>query len=68
VDVDVTNPIPQGTKYIEGSAEGPGSSIELTKTAPAPPSEGVVTAIKWIFKDKILPGEEQWVRFKVLVK
>ena len=59
---EVSNPIPQGTTYVAGSAAGANTSISFEKTGET------IAAIKWLFQDAIQAGEERSVTFKVVVR
>jgi uncharacterized repeat protein (TIGR01451 family) len=64
----LNNIIPVGTQYIEGSAEGAGSTISFTRTEAVLPQIGLVSNITWKFKDPIYPGEELTASFKVIIQ
>jgi uncharacterized repeat protein (TIGR01451 family) len=62
-DIEINNPIPAGTRYLENTAGGDGGVINLTRTG-----QDVVTAVKWKFEVPILPGDHRSVRFKVVIQ
>lgn len=62
VGININNPIPAGTKYIEKSAEGVGSKI-IFSSHPDESSE----FINWEFDESILPGDSRIISYKVIV-
>jgi uncharacterized repeat protein (TIGR01451 family) len=68
VENTLSNIIPAGTLYIEGSAEGTASTITLTRKEAVLPQVGQVTNITWKFTDPIYPGEERKASFKVIIQ
>ena len=62
VGININNPIPIGTKYIEESAEGVGSffSIKLENNN--------ISSLNWEFKDPIYPGERREVSYKLIIQ
>ncbi|MCU0454112.1 MAG: DUF11 domain-containing protein [Bacteroidetes bacterium] len=68
VDVQLANPIPDGTEFLEGSEAGPDSDISVDREKATAPAVGRVTNLSWTFKGAIAPGEERWASFKVILK
>ncbi len=76
----VTNPIPEGTRYVPGSAGGEGTSVEYStdgesfgpgEPAAAGPGPdggaagGEVRSIRWTYQEELAPGEASEVFFHV---
>jgi uncharacterized repeat protein (TIGR01451 family) len=61
-DIEVSNPIPAGTRYIAGSAAGDQTTISTD--APS----GAVSLIRWKLQSALQPGQERIVSFKVIVQ
>jgi uncharacterized repeat protein (TIGR01451 family) len=61
-EVKLDNPIPAGARYIEKSAGGNGSEIDVLRS-----SSGGATSINWKFAEPIMPGEERKVFFKMVI-
>ncbi len=66
--VVLTNPIPDGVTYLAGSATGEDAEITIGESNPEPPQASVVQDITWTFLSKILPGDERWASFTVIVQ
>ncbi len=62
-DIEIHNPVPAGTQYLENTAEGSGGAVAFTRS---PQNE--VTAIGWKFDAPVMPGEHRSVKFKVVVR
>jgi uncharacterized repeat protein (TIGR01451 family) len=60
--IEIRNAVPTGTRYIEDSAAGTGSLIDVIRSY-----ERVARSIQWTFPEPILPGERRTVRFKAIV-
>lgn len=69
-DVLLTNPIPVGASYVEGSAGGRDAEIEIKRSEPhvQTGTMGVATHIIWKIGRTVRPGEQGQVLFKVLVQ
>jgi uncharacterized repeat protein (TIGR01451 family) len=67
-DISVNGLIPKGTIYLDGSAEGSGTTISFERKPAAAPAQGEITNVKWNDPSTIKPGEERWVRYKVVVQ
>jgi uncharacterized repeat protein (TIGR01451 family) len=67
-DIVITNPVSAGTHYLEGSAAGDETQITLDRAAAAAPQLGAVRSIKWKLVNKLSPGDEKVVSFKVIVE
>ncbi len=61
-DVALSNPVSEGTQYVEGSATSDGCSLSFGS------SGNTVRQIHWTFHVPIKPGQERQVSFKVQVK
>jgi uncharacterized repeat protein (TIGR01451 family) len=61
-EVKLDNPIPAGARYIEKSAGGNGSEINILRS-----SSGDATSINWKFAEPIMPGKERKVFFKMVI-
>lgn len=61
-EVKLDNPVPAGARYIEKSAGGDGSEIDVKRS-----SSGEATSIGWKFAAPILPGEGKKVFFKIVI-
>jgi uncharacterized repeat protein (TIGR01451 family) len=68
IENTLNNMIPSGTTYLEGSAEGAGSNMIITRSEAIPPQVGSVSNITWKYQDPIYPGEERKASFKVIVR
>jgi len=66
-NVILTNPVPNGTSYLEGSVEGNGTETSLDREAATAPQSGAVTMLRWKLKEALRAGREQVVSFKVVV-
>jgi len=64
----LNNIIPAGTSYLEGSAEGKGSTIIYTRKESKLPQIGQVTNITWKFQDPMYPGEQRTASFRVEIQ
>ena len=60
-DITIDNPVPAGTHYLEKSAEGEGSEINVVRSATE------VASVTWKFTAPIMPGERRVARFSVTV-
>ena len=67
-DVQISNPISSGTRYLEGSATGDDSEINLERGPAQPPAQGSVVKLTWKFNGAIAPGEGRSASFKVIVR
>ncbi len=67
-NVLLSNPIPNGTIYLEGSASGEGTDMSFDRETSATPQSGAVTLVRWKLKDALKGGKEQIVTFKVIVQ
>jgi len=63
VDIEINNPVPVGTRYIENTAKDDGSVISFMRSG-----QNVVTAITWKFNAPINPGGQRLVRFSAVVQ
>lgn len=61
-DVALSNPIPDGMEYVEGSATSDGSQVNMDR------SPAGVKKISWTFVKPVEPGGERVVSFKVRVR
>ena len=78
----ITNPIPDSTVYLDGTAFGSGTEIVFSADAgqtfatadavtdqdaePAAPSD--FSTIRWVFQPELQPGEQSYVSFNVRLK
>ena len=62
-DIEINNPIPDGALYIEGSAAGIESTIDIRRS-----NQERAESIFWKFNTPIYPGECRSVGFKVIVE
>jgi uncharacterized repeat protein (TIGR01451 family) len=60
--IEIRNAIPAGARYIEDTAAGDGSTIDVIRSY-----QRVAQSIEWKFQEPILPGQRRTVRFKVIV-
>lgn len=67
-NVVMSNPIPQGTSYIEGSAFGEATEISFVRAGGSLPALGSVTSVSWKVSDDLKAGEERTAVFKVIVR
>jgi len=67
-NVQLSNPVPSGTSYLDGSATGDGTDMTFDKAASTPPQESKVTLLRWKLREALKPGHEQVVTFKVIVE
>jgi uncharacterized repeat protein (TIGR01451 family) len=67
-EVVLSNPIPAGTTYVEGSAAGEGTDISVERTKASAPQRGTAASVKWKLKQSLQPGAEKIVSFKVIVQ
>jgi uncharacterized repeat protein (TIGR01451 family) len=67
-EVELANPVPQGTRYLDASSKGLNSEISEEREAVEPPAIGRVSQLTWKFKGAIAPGESRWASFKVIVQ
>ena len=68
VNVKLTNPVPAGSKYIEGSIKGTGSEFSFKRVPVAPPNVSEISEITWTLKNDIPPGQERSASYKVILK
>jgi uncharacterized repeat protein (TIGR01451 family) len=61
-EVKLDNPIPAGARYIEKSAGGNGSEIDVLRS-----SSGDATSINWKFAEPIISGDGRKVFFKMVI-
>jgi uncharacterized repeat protein (TIGR01451 family) len=61
-DVTVSNPIPDGMLYLDGSVISEGSAVTMDRSASG------VKKISWAFSKPLEPGGERVVSFKVRVR
>lgn len=71
----ITNPIPEGTRYLSGSAGGGSARVEYSldgenfqSAEPAPGASdqgGAVTSLRWSYDADLAPGESAEVFFHV---
>ncbi len=67
-DVVLSNPIPAGTSFLEGSAEGQGTSITIEREKATAPQLGLVKSVNWKLNEPLKPGAEKIVSFKIIVR
>jgi len=67
-NIQLSNPVPNGTVYLEGSATGEGTEISVDREAAGQPQAGAATLLRWKLKDALKGGKEQIVTFKVVVQ
>jgi uncharacterized repeat protein (TIGR01451 family) len=67
-DVQVTKRMPDGMKYIEGSAAGPASDVLFSTDGGASfrarPSERNYTHLRWTLRQPLPPGATALLRFR----
>lgn len=68
IDVELSNPIPEGTVYLPESSAGSNSEIEEEREKVDPPAVGRVLNLIWRFRGNIVAGEARWASFKVIVR
>ena len=67
-DITISNPIPDGTKYLDGSAAGEGTLITFERIPAVAPKIGEVTSVQWKLTKALNIGEEKIVRYKIIVQ
>ncbi len=67
-NVQLSNPVPIGTVYLEGSANGEGTELSVDRETALAPQAGAATLIRWKVKDALKGGKEQIVNFRVVVQ
>ena len=67
-NIQLTNPIPAGTSYVEGSATETGTELALEKENVPAPQQSPVKTVKWTLKDALKSGREFVVNFKVVIQ
>lgn len=67
-DITISNPIPGGTRYLEGSAAGEGTQITFERTPAVAPKIGEVSSVQWKLTKALNTGEEKIVRYKIIVQ
>jgi uncharacterized repeat protein (TIGR01451 family) len=67
-NIQLSNPVPNGTIYLDGSATGEGTEMSFDREAAIPPQPSVVTLLRWKLKDALKGGKEQIVTFRVVVQ
>ncbi len=67
-DAEITNPIPNGVTYVEGSAAGDNTEISVDRKAAVGNQLGEATLVRWKVTKAILPGEGGSVSMKAVVR
>ncbi len=67
-NVQLSNPVPNGTVYLEGSAKGDGTELSIDRETALAPQSGSAKLIRWKLKDALKGGKEQIVNFRVVVQ
>lgn len=67
-NVVMSNPIPQGTSFLEGSAFGETTVISFVRSGGALPALGSVSSVSWRVNGDLMAGEERVAGFKVIVQ
>ncbi len=67
-NVQLSNPVPNGTVYLEGSASAEGTELSVDRGIANPPQSGGATLIRWKLKDPLKGGKEQIVNFRVVIQ
>jgi uncharacterized repeat protein (TIGR01451 family) len=67
-DISLSGPIPNGARYIDGSAESNGSTMKLSRQEAQAPAQGAVTGLNWNDNRILKLGEERCVRYKVVIR
>ena len=67
-EVVLSNPIPAGTTFVEGSAVGSGTEITVDRTKATGVQRGAAALVRWKLKEALQPGAEKVVSFKVIVQ
>jgi uncharacterized repeat protein (TIGR01451 family) len=67
-EVELSNPIPTGTRFLEGSPRGLDSEITEEFEQVQQPAVGRVQSLNWKFNGAIAPGASRWASFKVIVQ
>jgi|GEM_PF-2677582 len=67
-NIQLTNPIPVGTVYIEGSATTDGADVVVERENAPPPQASSAKNIKWTLKEALKSGQEFTVEFKVAIR
>ncbi|MDE3058225.1 MAG: DUF11 domain-containing protein [Bacteroidota bacterium] len=67
-DAEITNPIPAGTVYLEGSAAGDGTEVSIDRKPAAGNQLGEAALVRWKVTKAIFPGEGGSVSMKAVVR
>ncbi len=67
-NAEITNPIPDGVTYLEGSAEGANTEISIDRKAAVGNQLGEATLVRWKVTKTILPGEGGSVSMRAIVR
>jgi uncharacterized repeat protein (TIGR01451 family) len=67
-DINISNPIPVNTVYVEKSAAGDGAEITVDRKKVNLPQVGEVTSVNWKITKKVSPGEEGTVSLKAVIR
>ncbi len=67
-NIQLSNPVPNGTVYLEGSATGEGTEISVDRETATPAESGAATLLRWKLKDALKGGKELTVTFRVVVQ
>ncbi|MFA6456612.1 MAG: hypothetical protein WCW40_07310 [Bacteroidota bacterium] len=66
--IEINNPIPANTTYVDGSAEGEGSEVKIERKKVQAPQQGEVISVSWKVTKRVNPGEEGTVSLKAVVR
>jgi uncharacterized repeat protein (TIGR01451 family) len=67
-EVELSNPVPSGTRYVEASSSGLNCEIAVERETVDPPAVGRALQLTWKFNGAIAPGESRWASFRVVVQ
>ena len=67
-DIILSNPIPAGTKYLDGSATVEGTEFTAERNTVPAPQSSTVNLLTWKLKETLSGGKEQSVNFKVVIQ
>lgn len=62
-DVEINNPVPPGTNYLENSAGGDAGAVSVTRSG-----QDNTPSIQWKSAEPIMPGSHRSVRFRVIIQ
>jgi uncharacterized repeat protein (TIGR01451 family) len=67
-DAEISDPIPNGVTYLEGSAAGNNAEVSIDRKETVGNQAGEATLIRWKITKAILPGESGSVSMRAVVR